>query len=78
MRAKMDGLIPFVLKALKKKRTMRHYRSLSSSHLLADVDVTEPSPLQGSFFASQGSFQMAWRPREHLHDASAPQGGKSA
>ncbi|XP_066355843.1 cytochrome b5-like isoform X2 [Miscanthus floridulus] len=22
--------------------------------------------------ASQGSFQMAWRPREHLHDASAP------
>jgi hypothetical protein len=52
MRVKMDGLIPFVLKALKKKKTMRHYRSLSSSshNLLADVDATEPSPLQGSFF----------------------------
>jgi hypothetical protein len=27
----MDGLIPFVLKALKKKTTMKYYRSLSSS-----------------------------------------------
>jgi hypothetical protein len=31
MRPNMDGLIPFVLKALKKKKTMKHYRSLSSS-----------------------------------------------
>jgi hypothetical protein len=48
----MDGLIPFVLKALRKKKTtMRHYGSLSSSsHLLADVDVTEPSPQGSSFF----------------------------
>ena len=51
MRAKMDGLIPFVLKALKKK-TMRHYRFLSSSSHLEDSDVTEPSP-QGSFMTPQ-------------------------
>ena len=44
----MDGLIPFVLKALKKKKAMKHYRSLSSDHL-ANFDVTEPSP-QGSVF----------------------------
>nr|TKW25137.1 hypothetical protein SEVIR_3G096150v2 [Setaria viridis] len=45
----MDGLIPFVLKALKKKKAMKHYRSLSSTDHLAHADVTELSP-QGSFF----------------------------
>jgi hypothetical protein len=49
MGAKMDGLIPLVLKALKKKKAMKHYRSLSSSDHLAHFDVTEPSP-QGSVF----------------------------
>ena len=45
----MDGLIPLVLKALKKKKAMKHYPSLSSSDHLAHFDVTEPSP-QGSVF----------------------------
>ena len=49
MRAKMDDLIPFVLKALKKKKkAMKHYRSLFSDHL-AHFDVTEALP-QGSLF----------------------------
>ncbi|CAN6335821.1 unnamed protein product [Urochloa humidicola] len=45
----MDGLIPLVLKALKKKKTMKHYRSLSSAEHLAHADVTKFSP-QGSLF----------------------------
>ena len=44
----MDGLIPFVLKALKKKKAMKHYRSLFSDHL-AHFDVTEALP-QGCLF----------------------------
>ncbi|CAN6344716.1 unnamed protein product [Urochloa humidicola] len=45
----MDGLIALVLKALKKKKAMKHYRSLSSSDHPAHADVTELLP-QGSLF----------------------------
>ncbi|CAN6330847.1 unnamed protein product [Urochloa humidicola] len=45
----MDGLIALVLKALKKKKAMKHYSSLSSSDHLAHADVTEILP-QGSLF----------------------------
>jgi hypothetical protein len=62
----MDGLIPFVLKALKKKKAMKHYRSLSSSDHLAHFDVTEPSP-QGSLFMTP---QHPRAPRWHGGDAN--------
>ncbi|KAJ1265232.1 hypothetical protein BS78_08G063400 [Paspalum vaginatum] len=58
----MDGLIPLVLKALKKKKTMRHYRSLSSSssHRRANVDATEPSPHGSIFMTPQHPKAPRW------------------
>jgi hypothetical protein len=57
----MDGLIPLVLKALKKKKARKHYRSLSSADHLALADVTELSPQASLFMTPQ-------HPRWHSGD----------
>jgi hypothetical protein len=56
----MDGLIPFVLKALKKKKARKHYRSLSSADHLAHADVTELSPQASLFMTPQHPRAPRW------------------
>ncbi|CAL4911129.1 unnamed protein product [Urochloa decumbens] len=56
----MDGLIPLVLKALKKKKTMKHYCSLSSSDHMEHADVTELLPQVSLFMTPQHPKASRW------------------
>jgi hypothetical protein len=65
MRANMDGLIPFVLKALKKKTTLKYYRSLSSSSgRLAHGNDAELAPKSCLFMTPQHPRAPRWHDGE--------------